>query len=353
MRVTALGEIVVRLGIVGCNFGRAVQLPAFRTDPRCEVVALAGSDAARTQALAAEAGVRWGYGDWQALVENAGIDAIAIAVPPRLQPEIAMFALKLGKPVFVEKPMAAELAGAQAMARAQAASGCATSIDFNFTGIAAWREAKRRLDDGAIGRLRHVVVTWNVENKATQLRLHSWKTGRDQGGGVLGNFVSHSLYYLEWFCGPATGLSAKLFGLPDDPALLTTTNFAFSFASGAAGSLAVSCAAFAGSGHRIELYGEDGALVLSNTTADYMRGFTLAQARRPNGFEPIMVADPLDAGQPDGRIAPTARLASGFLDAIERGTEAHPGFREGLRVQRLMDAAQRSDAQGAWTEVTE
>lgn len=342
---------MVRLGIVGCNFGRTVQLPAFRTDPRCEVVALAGSDAARTRALAAEAGLRKSFGDWRALVEDAEVDAVAIAVPPRLQPEVAMLALTLGKPVFIEKPMAADLAGAQAMARAQAASGCATMIDFNFTGIAAWREAKRRLDDGAIGRLRHVMVTWNMENQATRLRLHSWKTGRDDGGGVLGNFVSHCLYYVEWFCGPATGLSAKLFGLPDTPALLTTTNLALSFASGAAGSLAVSCASFAGSGHRIELYGEDGTLVLSNTTADYMRGFTLAQARRPGGLEPIAVTDPLDAGQADGRIAPTARLASGFLDAIERGTQAEPGFRAGLRVQSLMDAARRSDDGGAWIEV--
>lgn len=343
---------MVRLGIVGCNFGRTVQLPAFRTDPRCEVVALAGSDAARAQALATEAGLRKGYGSWQALVEDPEVEAVAIATPPQLQPEIATRALALGKPVFVEKPMAADLAGAEAMARAQRATGLATAIDFNFSGVATWREAKRRLDDGAIGRLRHVVVNWNIENQSTRLRLHNWKTGADQGGGVLGNFVSHCLYYLEWFCGPATGLSARLFGLPDEPSFLTTTNMAFSFASGVAGSLTASCAAFAGSGHRVELYGDDGALVLANTGADYMRGFTLAQARRPNGtLEPVEVHDPLDADFPDGRIAPTARLASGFLDAIERESDSEPGFRAGLRVQHLMDAAQRSDLAGVWIEM--
>ena len=44
------------------------------------------------------------------MIERPDIDAVAIAVPPRLQPEIAVAALKLGKPVFVEKPMAADLA---------------------------------------------------------------------------------------------------------------------------------------------------------------------------------------------------------------------------------------------------
>ena len=44
---------MIRLGIVGSNYGRTVLLPAFRADPRCEVVALAGSDAARTAELRA------------------------------------------------------------------------------------------------------------------------------------------------------------------------------------------------------------------------------------------------------------------------------------------------------------
>ena len=46
---------MIRLGIVGSNYGRLVQLPAFRADPRCQVVALAGSDAGRTEQVAREA----------------------------------------------------------------------------------------------------------------------------------------------------------------------------------------------------------------------------------------------------------------------------------------------------------
>ena len=45
---------MIRLGIVGTNYGRNVLLPAFRADPRCQVVALAGSDAGRTAELAVE-----------------------------------------------------------------------------------------------------------------------------------------------------------------------------------------------------------------------------------------------------------------------------------------------------------
>ena len=188
---------MIGVGIVGCNYGRTVLLPAFRADRRCEVVALAGTDAARTAELARAANVARGFGDWRALVDDRTVAAVAVAVPPDLQPAIARRALDLGKPVFVEKPLAADLAGAQAMLAAARESGQPTMIDFNFPELASWRRAKAILDGGGVGRLRHVVVTWNVENQATRLRLESWKTRSDGGGGLLGNFVCHCFHYLE------------------------------------------------------------------------------------------------------------------------------------------------------------
>jgi predicted dehydrogenase len=338
---------VIRLGIVGSNYGRSVQLPAFRADPRCEVVALAGSDQARTAERARAVNVRQAYGDWRALVEDKDVDAVAIATPPALQAEIALAALKLGKPVFAEKPMASTLADARAMLRAAETSGRPTTIDFNFHQIMSWQRAKRLLDAGAIGRRRHVAVHWHTENRAIQLRMRSWKTTSDEGGGVLGNFISHCFHYLEWFCGPVARLNARLSGLPDDESLQTTAAMALEFERGQLASLSMSCASYLGSGHRIEFYGEDGTLVLINTSADYMRGFELWHAKRPAAaLERIAVEDPVDALFADGRTAPVSRLAKNFLDAIEGGGSAQPDFAAGYRVQQLIDAAQRSHRQG-------
>lgn len=345
---------MIRLGIVGCNYGRVVQLPAFRTDSRCRVVALAGSDAARTGELAREADIPLAFGDWAGLVEDGDVDAVAIATPPGLQARVAQRALAMGKAVFVEKPLAADLADAGAMVRQAAASGRPAMIDFEFSQIMAWQRAKALIDAGALGRLRHVAVNWNVENAATRLRLKGWKTSRAAGGGVLGNFVCHCLHYLEWFCGPLEGLSARLSGLPGGQAdEESTVAMAFAFRSGAGASLAMSCASYLGSGHRLEFYGEDGTLMLINDGTDYMRGFRLLHARRPAAaLAPIAVEDALDAGFADGRIAPVARLAARFLDAIEGRGPAAPGFAEGYRVQELMDAAQRSHDMRCWISVS-
>jgi predicted dehydrogenase len=344
---------VIRLGIVGVNYGRTVQLPAFRADPRCRVVALAGSDATRAEKLAREAGVGKGYGDWRALVESSEVDAVAIATMPSLQPQIAMRALELGKPVFIEKPMASTLQAADAMLRQAKLAGRATAIDFNFPFILSWQQAKAMLDGNAVGRLRHVVVDWHVESRALQTRMRNWKTVGDDGGGVLGNFISHCFHYLEWFCGPITGLFARVSGPVDAADLETTVAMGLRFQSGAACSLSMSCASYLGGGHRVEFFGEDGTLMLLNTGADYMRGFELFHARRPaTSLAKIPIADPVDAKYPDGRIAPVSRIAKIFFDAIESGNTAAPGFAEGYRAQVLIDAARRSHDSGAWIDVT-
>ena len=342
---------MIRLGIVGCNYGRTVLLPAFRADARCDVVALAGTDAVRTAQLAREAGVAKAFGNWAELVEDKSVDAVAIATPPRQQPAIAAHALELGKPVFAEKPLAVNLASAEAMLQQATIARAPTMIDFEFPELLSWQRAKAMLDANAIGALRHVVVTWNVENAAMRARLRSWKTQRDDGGGVLGNFVSHCFYYLEWFCGPIAGMSARLFGLPGDPSLEATAALAFAFASGAGGSLNMSSASYLGSGHRIEFYGEDGSLFLINATTDYLRGFNLTAARRgADKLEHIEIIDPDEYKYPDGRIAPVSRLARRFLDAIEGKGPASPGFAEGFRVQQFIDAARRSHDAGRFVE---
>jgi predicted dehydrogenase len=249
--------------------------------------------------------------------------------------------------------MASTLAAARALLDAARQSGRPAMIDFNFSQIMAWLRAKEMLDAGAVGTLRHVAVHWQVENCAVQMRMKNWKTLTDDGGGVLGNFISHSFHYVEWFCEPIVRLTARLGGLPGENEVQTTVAMALELQSGPLVSVSMSCASWLGSGHRLEFYGEDGTLVLHNRTADYMRGFELFHARRPaSALELIAIDDPADVGQPDGRIAPVSRLANLFFDAIEGGSTPKPGFAEGYRVQQLIDAAQQSHRAAAMVNTT-
>lgn len=339
---------MVRIGVVGIHYGCFVQIPALRRDPRCRVVALAASSPERASAAARASGICGSFGDWKTLVEDDEVDAVVLAVPPAVQSTIACHALQLGKPVLAEKPMAIDLSAAAEMLDLSRKIAGPAMIDFGFPEVPSWREAKRLLTAGGIGRLRHIFVNWTVENRAALQGDRGWKSRSELGGSALFNFASHSLHYLEWLCGPLEGLGARLSGLRGDD---TTAVLSLAFASGAAGSLALSCASYLGAGHRLEIYGDDGTLVLANESKDYMRGFRLFYGRRPaEALTPLSLDEgAMDAAE-DGRILPFSRIASRFIDAIENRSGAKPDFSDGYRVQVLLEAARQAHRTGRWIE---
>jgi predicted dehydrogenase len=340
----------IRVGVVGAGFGRQVHVPAFRAEPRCQVVAIAASTRERAQAAAGMMGIEKAFGSWRDMVEDEEIEAISIATPPGVQAHIARAAIDRRKAVFCEKPLAVTEADAREMSAAADRAGVANMVDFEFPEVAEWQRAKALIDGGGIGPLRQIAVHWSTETYANREKLNSWKTRTEDGGGTLGNFVSHVFYYLEWLAGPILEVSARLFRAPDDGRAGDSFDaLALRFESGAACAVSVNAAAFPGSGHRVELYGETGAIWLENVTADYMSGFRLLHGTRNSGrMEQIAGGAPL-AGV-DGRIAAVSRLTSRFADWIDKGTAANPDFRSGLRVQQLISAARRSHEAGGRLE---
>lgn len=359
---------MVRVGIVGLNYGTTVLVPAFRKVEGFEVVAICGTNLNKATDRAVELNIPNSFSNWRKMLNH--IDAVAIAVPPGVQPAIALEALQMGKAVFANKPLAADLLTAEALLKAS--YGKPTMMDFGFPELPSWIRARELLTSGAIGNLRNVQVTWNVETYAVQQRLDTWKNRGYLGGGALGNLGSHVLYYLEWFCGPIASVRADLQTLPDDSgeftdgpvrdrfievrfdgkaraASKTETGVvaAFQFESGASGSMTINTGAYLGSGHRVELYGEEGTVVLENNAKDYMRGFWLRHGSRSESglFNPGFFGVLGDTKE-DGRITTAASLIVGFKQAIEEKTYSLPNFASGYRVQYLLDACRRSAETG-------
>ncbi|MFH0825699.1 MAG: Gfo/Idh/MocA family oxidoreductase [Pseudomonadota bacterium] len=342
-----------RIGVVGIGFGAHAHVPAFRLDKRCVVTAIAGSTPERAARVAEGSALASAYGDWRDLVDDDDVDAITIAVPPVLQPTIAAAALDRGKAVFCEKPLAASLTEAVSLCDRAAKSGLPNMVDFGFPELPAWREAAAALAEGKIGRIRHAVITWLVETYANRNRLESWKTTTNSGGGALYSFGSHVLNYVESFMGPVVGLCARLDRAPGDPrngdSLVTMS---LKTVSGACASVTLGTDSCFGSGHRIEFYGDEGTLILSNATSDHMRGFRLWVCTRTSGrMEEMTVEGSASTEGRDGRIAAVALIAQKFLDWIITGKAGKPDFQDGLRVQRLLDAAVGSHVSGRWIDL--
>lgn len=342
---------MIRVGLIGAGYGERVLLPALARVKGCRVDAVCTRHASRAKEIAARHRIARWSSDWRHLTRDRSLDALVIAVPPDEQAAIASAALRGGKSVFCEKPLTVRFSDAKRLERLAARKRVANMVDFELPEIAEWKAAKKILSSGSLGRLRHVSVTWQVETYATRMRLHNWKTRTSRGGGALYAFASHAFHYIEWFLGSAKRLSCKLHRAQDLPGGGDTlASIRMETRSGALVSATIATHAYLGGGHRIEFFGEKGTLVLENPTDDYGKGFRVFHATRKTGrLKPALSGR--NGKKEDGRIGPASALLSRFVRWADGGPKASPSFREGARVQMLLDASLRSDKTGKWVSV--
>lgn len=313
---------MIGIGIVGRGYGQSVHLPAWQSHPEVEVLQQCGRDPLQ----------------WAEMLQDERIQILSLSVPPLEQPNLICQAAAAGKHVFCEKPVGGDLPGAVAALQAVHQTGVCHGVDFLFRVLPAWKAARAALP--RLGRLSHAHLSWFLESRAFRSgEPGNWKISPEKGGGALFNFASHTLHYLEWFFGRVARLCAQTRGGAGADLLLEFGEGMQAVASFAADS-------YHGSGHRLEIYGDEGRLLLANNSGDFARGFQAELCMRSKDPE-ILFAD--EAGTGDGRIAPVRELTGRLLHCVRSGEsdEELPNLGHGLRVQQLLAAAH----QPGWQEV--
>src|SRR5687768_5289947 len=120
---------VVRIGVIGTGFARNVQIPAFRQCENAEIISVASGSIENAEATAKEFGIGHFTADWRETVSRDDVDLICITTPPRLHHEMTLFALRHGKHILCEKPMAMNAREARAMTDAAKAANLLALID--------------------------------------------------------------------------------------------------------------------------------------------------------------------------------------------------------------------------------
>jgi predicted dehydrogenase len=138
----------LRFGVIGTGYwAQETHATMLAASDEAELVAIWGRDPAKTEAAAGRFGIA-GFTDLDRLL--AEVDAVAIAVPPDVQAELAVRAAAAGRHLLLDKPLALSLDGADRVAEAVAASGVASLVFFTLRflpELAAWVEQAQRAGD--------------------------------------------------------------------------------------------------------------------------------------------------------------------------------------------------------------
>src|SRR5262245_8329166 len=98
-----------QFGVVGAGLWGSFHCKTLNALPQAELVAVCDLDAKRAQAMQKEAGARKAYTDYRELIADPQVEAVTVATPDFAHADIVKAALKAGKPVLSEKPLATTL----------------------------------------------------------------------------------------------------------------------------------------------------------------------------------------------------------------------------------------------------
>ena len=375
----------VRIGMIGYGGIGRVHAMAYRSLPfhyglpaaAVQVVGVATSRVDTAQAAAAEIGCDYWTDDYRQLLARPDVDAVDICVPNHLHAEIVLAAAAAGKHIYCEKPLAMDVAEARAMVAAVTAAGVITQMTFNFRFFPAVLRAQQLVQEGFLGRIFSFRGRYYRASYIDPRKPLTWRQRKAiAGGGALFDIGSHILDLLYSLLGPYAAVQATLDTLirqrpsaagagdllpvdVDDIALLHLRT-----AGGVLGTVEVSRM---GTGLtndlQFEIFGELGSLRFSAVDPAWLEVYDVRDADGPlGGMRGVRKLETVGryAGQkaPDWSMAPDfvrthAECQYQFLRAVAGGQAARPDRADGLHIQAVMAAAERSAVNGGWESVEE
>lgn len=281
----------IKWGFIGC--GEVTEKksgPAFGLVPGSSVVAVMSRKPERAQSYAQRHHIpRW-YTDAQALLDDPEVNAVYIATPPSSHATYAIMAMKSGKPVYVEKPLAATYEECLRVNRVSQETGVPCFVAYYRRYLPYFQRVKDIVDSHQIGnvvgvQIRFAVPPRDLDYNRTQL---PWRVQRDiAGGGYFYDLAPHQLDLLQEFFGPilrCSGFCTNRAGLYETE---DTVSASFQFSDGLPGSGTwCFCAHESAKTDRIQIIGDHGQVCFSVFTYEPIELIT------EEGHEQLIIPNP-------------------------------------------------------------
>ena len=203
--VENLSKKEVGIGIVGLGFvGEQAHLAAFRKIPGAKLAAVADMDVERAKKGAEKGKIKTFYSNHKDLIADPNVDAVVVSVPTFLHPQIAKDAMKAGKHVLCEIPLAPTMAEAKEVVEEAKKAGVVLMPSLNFRFTPNFVKTKSLIEKGAIGKpvaafYREFIPAGVL---AQQWPANSWAWDDKKSGGGPGFTLSvWSIDLLRWLFG--------------------------------------------------------------------------------------------------------------------------------------------------------
>jgi len=387
----------LRVAMIGYGFMGAAHSQGWRTAPRFfdlpaepELAVIVGRDAARVE----EARIRFGWQraetDWRAVVADPAIDVVDICTPGDSHAEIAIAALEAGKHVLCEKPLAntvEEAAAMTAAAERAAARGIRSMVGFSYRRVPAIGLARTLVQEGRLGRIRQVRALYLQDWLRDENGPMTWRLDKAlAGSGSLGDIGAHAVDLVEHLTGSRlTGVSGTLTTFVEERPLLAEGVGLSGTASAERGRVTVDDAAWftarLGGGTadgaigafeatryatgrknalRIELSGTLGAIAFDLERMNELEFYDATAPAGEHGFTRILATEPehpymanwWPTGHAIGYEHAFSHEVVDFVTAVAAGADPEPSFADGLHIQRVLEAVERSAAaDSTWTPI--
>lgn len=342
---------MIRLAIIGTGGMANGHAGRFKSIKGCEVAACCDIVPGRAKVFAEKHGIAKAYEDTKEMLKNERLDGVSIVTIDKAHAPTALLAIKYGRHVMCEKPLADNLRDARRMAQAARLKKIITAVNFSYRNNPATQMASKIIASGKLGRIIHVagnyLQCWLVGKAWGDWRKNEawlWRLSTRHGSaGVLGDLGVHLYDFASFIVGNIAALQCELktfnkglkrigpYVFDANDSMITIARFS----NGAIGTLHSSRWA-AGHANTVALrvYGDKGGLDINlDRPAPETLRICAGKDIDKNIWWPV-------------RCPPAPDMYQRFVDAIKNKQQGQTSFEGGARVQAYLDASLKSAANG-------
>ena len=185
----------VRWGVLGtASIARRQVIPAMQRSTRCRVVAIASRDGGRARSVADTLGLARAYGSYEALLDDAEVEAVYIPLPNHLHVPWSSRAAEAGKHVLCEKPIARTAGEARELMSVRERTGVLVGEAFMVRTHPQWLKARELVRDGRLGALRLIVGHFSYFRRDPE----DVRSRIEFGGGALLDIGCYPVTLSRW-----------------------------------------------------------------------------------------------------------------------------------------------------------